>query len=232
MNIIESKEILKTKGYCTFNLLDFNEELLKKIDFLKCNDNKNLKEYITNLRLDINFENGSSNSSEFFDTFIDAKNKSEDLINSIPNGKISQMWYYKEANELLQKINKGTDDELYELKNIFIKIVNYFYDDIESNNLDIQRVDFTYYDNGCMIESHKDGGNNEVRICNILIYLNETYDEKNGGLLRLNDETNVLPIFGNVAIVDLKNFDTKHEVTKVVSGNGRYAMLGFVSIKK
>jgi Rps23 Pro-64 3,4-dihydroxylase Tpa1-like proline 4-hydroxylase len=228
----KNKQLLKEKGYCSFNLYEFDKESLQKINYLKCNDDKNIKEYITNLRLDIRPEESgpSLNVSEFFDSFQEAKKKSENIIEANPTGEISQMWYYKEANEILPKLGKE-DSELLELKNIFKKIVNYFYDNIEYDNIDVQRVDFTYYDKKCMIESHRDGGNNEVRICNILIYLNESYDENYGGLLILDDEKQILPIFGNVGIIDLKKYDTKHEVTKVVDGPGRYAMLGFISIK-
>jgi hypothetical protein len=65
-----------------------------------------------------------------------------------------------------------------------------------------------------------------------LIYLNEEYDENNGGYLVLNNTEKVIPTFGRVAIIDLQTFDIPHMVTKVTGGMGRYAMLSFIKRKE
>ena len=89
----------------------------------------------------------------------------------------------------------------------------------------------TYYDKDCYLENHSDG-TGTGRICALLIYLNETYDENDGGVLILNNKEKVSPIFGNVAIIDLQTFDIPHMVTKVTGGIGRYAILSFMKFKE
>ena len=105
----------------------------------------------------------------------------------------------------------------------------YFYDFKESQEYSI--LDFiTYYDRGCVLKPHSDG-TGTGRVCALLIYLNDKYDENDGGILILDKKEKVIPIFGKVAIIDLQNFDIEHEVTEVVSGLGRFALLAFVTKK-
>jgi hypothetical protein len=66
----------------------------------------------------------------------------------------------------------------------------------------------------------------------MLIYLNEEYDENDGGILILNNEEKVIPTFGKVAIIDLQSFDIQHQVTEVTGGLGRFAILAFVKKKE
>ena len=89
----------------------------------------------------------------------------------------------------------------------------------------------TYYNDGCVLKNHSDG-TGTGRICALLIYLNEEYDENDGGILILNNEEKVIPTFGKVAIIDLQSFDTPHMVTKVTGGLGRFALLTFVKKKE
>ena len=66
-----------------------------------------------------------------------------------------------------------------------------------------------------------------------MIYLNETYDINDGGILKLKNEEEVLPIFGNVAVISLdkNNGNPEHEVTKVTGGIGRYSITTFINYK-
>ena len=52
MNIQEAKEKLKKDGYTSFELKDFDEEFYNFLLPLKCNEEKNLKNYYTNLKAD------------------------------------------------------------------------------------------------------------------------------------------------------------------------------------
>jgi len=65
----------------------------------------------------------------------------------------------------------------------------------------------------------------------VLIYLNEEYDENNGGVLILNTNEKVLPKIGNIAILDLSSFDIEHQVTEVIGEQNRYCVLSFISLK-
>jgi Rps23 Pro-64 3,4-dihydroxylase Tpa1-like proline 4-hydroxylase len=87
----------------------------------------------------------------------------------------------------------------------------------------------TYYNNKCKFTPHVD--EYAVKLCSILVYLNENYDKNNGGLLLLNDEE-VIPTFGKCAIMDLSTHHIKHGVSEVIGGIGRYAILSFPTIKK
>ena len=107
------------------------------------------------------------------------------------------------------------------------KIIEYYFDKNESDNYRFLST-ATLYDKKCLLTNHSDGIQ-ENRICAILIYLNEEYDESNGGCLVLNDREVVTPTFGKVAIIDLNKFDVPHMVTEVMGGDGRYTLLSFIN---
>ena len=46
MNIKKAKETLQTKGYCNFDLKEFDEEFYKYLEQFKCTADKNLKEHM------------------------------------------------------------------------------------------------------------------------------------------------------------------------------------------
>jgi Rps23 Pro-64 3,4-dihydroxylase Tpa1-like proline 4-hydroxylase len=86
------------------------------------------------------------------------------------------------------------------------------------------------YSNKCFLQNHQDGKVNG-RLCVVLIYLNEEYDESNGGVLILNGNEKVLPKIGNIAILDLGKYDIEHQVTEVIGNQNRYCVLSFISLK-
>jgi Rps23 Pro-64 3,4-dihydroxylase Tpa1-like proline 4-hydroxylase len=111
-------------------------------------------------------------------------------------------------------------------KPYFDKMARYFYDVEESQKLKFNSQ-FTMYNNRCFLQNHKDG-KVDGRLCVILTYLNEEYDENNGGLLILNKNESILPKIGNIAILDLSKFDIEHQVTEVVGDKNRYCVLSFI----
>jgi hypothetical protein len=110
---------------------------------------------------------------------------------------------------------------------VFDKIARYFYDIDMSVDLHFN-AQYTMYSKGCFLQNHKDG-RTPGRICVVLIYLNENYDKENGGILVLDNGTEVIPEIGNVAILDLANYDIDHEVTEIVGNENRYCSLAFVA---
>jgi len=226
MNIEKAKETLQTKGYCNFDLKEFDEEFYKYLEQFKCTADKNLKEHMNNLRLDATLNNTRLQINERFETFDLAKQKADEILNQ-SKLNLGQVWYFKPLYEL----DKRSVNDIEYIRKAFIKIISYLYDlnDLEKISASLE---FTYYDIDGMIEPHKDSPQHySDRLCNVLIYLNETYDDNDGGLLVLNDEIKVSPTFGNAAVIDLKKFNTKHEVTKVTNGMGRYALLSFIGLK-
>ena len=220
------RKLLKENGYCNFELKEYSEEFAKYLEQFKCSPTKNMKDSFNSLRLDTNsnktYEDGHHQKT--FETF-DLVKKYADEVLSEDGLRVKQFWYHKGIHEEYK--NYDINEEY--IRDFFRNLGRYLYD---NESVDVSGVDFTYYDIGGMIESHRDAPEHyNGRLCNILIYLNETYDDNDGGLLILNDEIKVSPTFGNVVVIDLKKFNTKHEVTKVTNGMGRYALLSFIGLK-
>jgi Rps23 Pro-64 3,4-dihydroxylase Tpa1-like proline 4-hydroxylase len=87
-----------------------------------------------------------------------------------------------------------------------------------------------FYDKGCEIKLHDDG-RIENRICVFLYFLNNDWDEENGGRLILYDKNNqkikINPIFPNFVVLDT-DLNLFHEVEKV-NKNIKYNIVSFYS---
>lgn len=236
MNILEAKDKLKKDGYTWFNLKDFDEDFYNYVLPLKCNETKNLQNIFTLLRADElrsgNDDRTKIRIAEDFLTFENAKRKKEELI-KLKKEKVienfSQIWYYSDFSDASFErtdINVNKTDYL----NMIKKLMMHFFDFPETQEYSGLSM-FTYYDKECELKNHSDG-TGTGRVCALLIYLNEEYDDRNGGILILNDREKVTPVFGNVAIIDLQSFDIPHMVTPVRDGIGRYALLTFVKTKE
>lgn len=230
MNILEAKNKLKTEGYTWFDLSELNEEFFNWLLKFKCNNDTNLKEKITALRADSNTFDGKSkyeNIREFDDHASAVERKKELLKIAKEQSKvISQIWYYSDFNSIV-----NTPEEINLFQKYVKELVTYFYDFGEEQEYILFAPMFTYYDEGCELKNHSDG-TGTGRVCALLIYLNEEYDENDGGLLVLNKKEKVIPTFGKVAIIDLQEFDIPHMVTKVTGGLGRFAILTFIKKKE
>ena len=215
-----------TNGYSQFNLKDYNEEYYTELLPLKCNETHNLKEIMTSLRID----GPALESTKYpggIHMFVDSNSFEElcieksKILNQM-DGKPAQTWYNVHYNELaigstIRKIVRDITKTIFSLD--------------ESISISELVNEITFFDKGSLITAHKDGLYLD-RICTILIYLNEEYDANNGGILKLNGDVEVLPIFGNVAIIGLRPTDLniEHEVTEVTGGIGRYAICTFMKI--
>ena len=243
MTLEESKNLLKTKGYTHFDLKDFNKAHCDLLLPFKCNETKNFKRLITGVRADLV---GKNNQPEFkirvskeFDTIEEAIETKEEILKNhlenkkkreYPNKGFGQLYYQKSFGAIFSKLTNDTDDKNWQLYlDIVDGIVKYYYDLDESVTFDYITT-ATYYDNGCFLTNHSDG-TNTGRICALLMYFNEEYDENDGGILILNNEEKIIPTFSKFAIIDLQSFDVPHEVTEVTGGIGRYAVLSFVKKK-
>ena len=249
MNIQEAKEKLKKDGYTSFELKDFDEEFYNFLLPLKCNEDKNLKNYYTHLRGDGGFhleeyrEDVSKPKIKIqtdFESFENASKKKNEIVDILKTDSkcmMSQLWYYSNLSSIISP-DRPEDDVEYPLQEPFSKfekyvynITKHFFDFEDSQEFSLFAAMSTYYDEGCMLANHGDG-TGTGRICALLIYLNEEYDENDGGILILDNEEKVIPTFGKVAIIDLQSFDIQHQVTKVTGGLGRFALLTFVKKKE
>jgi Rps23 Pro-64 3,4-dihydroxylase Tpa1-like proline 4-hydroxylase len=227
MTIEQSKEKLKKEGYTWFELNEFDPEFYNWLLPLKCNKENNLKNKIKELRMDMarNPKIPNHQIKEMFETHDLASEKKNWIVNEYKHiTNFSQIWYYGDLNTMF---NPNTSEDDYKNYKKYVKnIVNHFFD-FEKNQQYSNLSFCTYYDEDCHLQNHSDG-TGTGRVCALLIYLNETYDEKDGGVLVLNNTEKVIPTFGKVAMIDLQTFDIPHMVTKVTGGIGRYAILSFV----
>ena len=118
-------------------------------------------------------------------------------------------------NEVLQNFQKNFVTQYYPEKSF-----NKF-----SSNTKLQ-----FYDKGCEIKLHDDG-QPDNRICVFLYFLNNEWDETNGGHLILHDlngnDIKVNPIFPNFVVLD-SDKNLFHEVEKVNNGI-KYNIVSFYS---
>ena len=86
----------------------------------------------------------------------------------------------------------------------------------------------TCFTKRCEIVPHTDNNENK-RICGILSYFSEDWDDNDGGLLRLNNNQTFNPTLGNIVILDYTKNNIEHEVTKVLKEDKyRLALTTFV----
>jgi hypothetical protein len=236
MNIEEAKSQLKLKGYCQFNLQDLDKNLYDKLkNSHMCNSEKNFKEKFTSVRADYRMGDIMTHVQNDYKSHQNAKEVVDDLLQKYNTNEIrslSQIWYRTSMGALY-----GSNDSIFETHQDYAEFVNDMYNEIVYTMYDTHKgdelthmIDYTYYDIGCRLGTHSDG-NGMGRICACLIYLNENYDQNDGGYLVLNNTEIILPIIGNVAIIDLEKFNVPHAVTEVTGGIGRYAMLSFSNKK-
>jgi hypothetical protein len=243
MTIEESKEKLKKDGYTWLELSEFDPEFYNFLLPFKCNEENNLKDKMTCFRCDAKKDEYEKNDTgevvsynttfsakiaDDFKTFEKASQKKEELINIFKKDTdifCFQTWYYNDLNIVIH------NQKFTEYKEYIENLVKYYFDFEETQEFSLFSPTVTYYDLDCELKNHSDG-TGTGRVCAILIYLNEEYDENDGGYLVLNNTEKVIPTFGKVAIIDLQTFDIQHMVTKVTGGIGRYAMLSFVKRKE
>ena len=230
MTIEESKEKLKNEGYTWFELEELNPEFYSWLSSFKCNEVSNIKDIMTGFRVDM-IDNSTDEKIQYreeFETHVDASLKAKEIFDLVDNNEVrsSQIWYYTDFKTVVKDPKEISKFESY-IKNIMM----YFYDFDETQEFSLFAPSFTYYDIGCHLGNHSDG-TGTGRVCALLLYLNETYDEKNGGYLVLNNKDKVIPTFGKIAMIDLQTFDIPHMVTKVTDGIGRYALLSFIKKKE
>lgn len=223
MNLETAKKDLLERGYCSFNLKDFDEESFDYIQKYKCNSEKSLKNLIKSLRADYKNpyqKDSSENVNKEYKSFEEAENAKWEILNnkSIVRDDFFQIWLYTNIN----------DSGLYK---IYDKIIKYFFDLDDKENLSIE-TSISLYNQGCFLKDHIDGKSPVKNYASVLIYLNENYDENNGGNLILNKKYKVVPEFGTVAMIELQNFDIHHQVEEIINDSERYCLIAFPFNKK
>jgi len=252
--MVLDKKKLENEGYLSFNLKDVDDDLHNELhdNFIKSNSLSSINllrydctiecdskkfyfdDYCKKLKDEFNLVDDS-----FFEHYIIDKNKirltfklkgeyeslskCKTKIDNFEKNLKAQSWLYNSSykdfklNPIVEKIYKKI------LSNLYPEYVNenlYFENKINS-------FDLTLYEKNDFIEPHSDGINPE-RLCVILIYLNDDYQEGFGGELVIEKEVVVPPIFGNVAILDFVNNNPNHSVSIVLDDEfKRFAFIKF-----
>jgi len=227
MNIESAKQNLKEKGYCSFELNEFDENLYEYIKKYKTSSEVSRKENYTNLRADFVGDYWTKiygNINEDMGSFEKANNKKEEILSQIKNTNrdMFQIWLFHNVSDI-------------NLTKIYNKITKYFFDLDESEQLNVE-ISSTLYNDRCFLHDHIDGKSPVKNYASILIYLNENWNQEDGGnlILRGDDKIDykVVPEFGRVAMIDLQNFDIYHAVEKVINNKERYCLIAFPFNKK
>jgi Rps23 Pro-64 3,4-dihydroxylase Tpa1-like proline 4-hydroxylase len=218
---------LQTKGYTHFNLKEYDMDLYNLLLPFKCNATDNLQSHMVGLRVDgelkskISDSELSLNFNNYYESYDIAKIEKLKALEQINN--LQQTWY----NQTFEIVSNSKNIDYTLINEVIFRLIRKCFQINDEVILSTIVNEITYYDEDCEIKNHQDGMYPE-RVCSILIYLNETYDEKDGGILELDGNESILPIFGNVAIISLSDSDVEHKVSKVVGGIGRYALCTFV----
>lgn len=244
------KEKLFKEGYLEFNLKDTHNILYKKlkekfpteesmIDMIHLwTVSKHLKisieEFVKKYKLD--FPN--------WDSTEDEKTSVNRLIETAQHSNHLGGMFYGDY-ETLSKVKDYVDNKFegnktgswlttFDLKNkipftkeLMKSIINTFYDS-DSYDINKQEITLSCYSKNEYLQKHTDD-DSENRLCVILVYLNHTWESKNGGQLMIGD-VSIEPEFGKVVILDNTNNSVEHEVLKVTQGN-RFALNAFVLTK-
>ena len=227
MNLESAKQNLKEKGYCSFELKEFDENLYEYIKKYKTSSEVSRKENYTNLRADFVGDYWTKiygNINEDMGSFEKANNKKEEILSQIKNTNrdMFQIWLFHNVSDI-------------NLTKIYNKITKYFFDLDESEQLNVE-ISSTLYNDRCFLHDHIDGKSPVKNYASILIYLNENWNQEDGGNLILKGddgiEYKVVPEFGRVAMIDLQNFDIYHAVEKVINNKERYCLIAFPFNKK
>lgn len=233
MNLLEAKKSLYSVGYCDFDLNDFNEEFYKLFETIKYKtDDVKYLDNFTCVRFDYHNEKTDEHHQlrDFFETFEEADVRKKEIIKT---------YSYEESAQLWLQSNHTPYSSTDEFKNVFYKILEYFYGKTEETiNCGMQ---WTCYSEDCFLKDHNDGQGDEYQnTCAILIYLNEEWNEEWGGNLILRNTKNVndrnkatqykvIPEFGKVAVIDLATFDTAHAVETIIGDHKRCTLLAFAT---
>ena len=215
------ESILKTelfeKGYTSFHLKDFNEEMYNELVRLFPKEKlvperfKELRASIIELKQKSPYGDSISKNS-FEELEVIKKDILQNYTDGI-NNSVDQIWYLSGAPLQHQSCE------------IIVKpLMDYFYKEQYNG----AGSSLTMYNDGCYLLNHQDAvnGAGDRGHCVILVYLSYDYKKGKGGELLVGNELEVEPIFGNVAILDFTKHNPYHAV-KEVKGYNRFCYISF-----
>jgi Rps23 Pro-64 3,4-dihydroxylase Tpa1-like proline 4-hydroxylase len=224
------KQQLETNGCYFGHLSEINPSLLDEIRKLDIFKNPEYFRRVTHSGSRIHGENEATATN----SYEEAKLIKQLHLSTNKKRGLWQTFYTWGADES-SSINQTKSEYIPLMSKLFLEIFKYAYngemiDDIweigEGN------INMTHFDKDCFIDDHADGGGKRM-ICNILIYLNDDWDDSYGGELVINGGLTQQPKFGNFAILDFKTVNPLHSVTPIKSDDfHRYTILTGILYKE
>lgn len=218
------KKEIEENGCYLGHISEIDATLFEKLDTLKPLLNREYFTRVTHSYLgsyDNKVESTNANS------FKEAEQIKINWLENKKNGKdVWQVFYTinndnDEGSRILEKVFPI-------IKECFLSILTYCYGrEISEKAWEMNRnvINASNFTKGCFIEDHADGGSPRM-ICNILIYLNEEWEEDYGGELVLQNKFRQQPKWGNFAVLDFMKHNPMHSVTPIKRDNyNRFAIL-------
>jgi Rps23 Pro-64 3,4-dihydroxylase Tpa1-like proline 4-hydroxylase len=234
---MESIENYKNSGYLYGNLEDYSE-LIDLDGFKQIKDYIDNTNFVRHSRYDYWFKYNSSSYMEelVYDEYL-KNNKELDTVDYLYQKsheyqlkKIEECGFYPTwifGTSMDSKIISKIHDSV--LKDFQKNFVTKYYPEKSFNKFS-PNTKLQFYNEGCEIKLHDDGSPHN-RICVFLYFLNNEWNESNGGHLILHDlngnDIKVNPIFPNFVVLD-SDKNLFHEVEKVKNGI-KYNIVSFHS---
>lgn len=248
--MILDKEKLLEDGYLAFDLKEIDSELYSKLlDINKDEFESIINHMRIDATIDVNIQNYENNINDICNEYIINENNQSFIttysasninINNKYKNKFSdfdelykgitpyisqlfQRWFWGTVKSESQPNDLHKDHLLLTMNGIYKKMLKELYNKEHTFE---KNIDLTLYTRDCFICPHEDGIDNG-RLCVILVYLNDDYQEGFGGEIKVKDEI-VSPTFGKVVILDFTKHNPRHEVLPVINeGFKRYALIKF-----
>ncbi len=219
-------EILE-KGCYLGHLSEIDPSLMVELDKLKPLCNRDFYTRVTHSYLGHGEYGREKVESTETNSFLEAEEIKRQQLELKKAGKSIWQIFHTFSMDT-QQGNKMLNDNMDVVKTLFLKILSYCYgEDMVDKVWDIHRgvINLTNFTKDCFIENHADGGSPRM-VCNILIYLNEDWEDGDGGELVLEEKYKQQPKYGNFAVLDFLKTNPLHLVTPVLKENSnRFAIL-------
>ena len=234
---MDSVENYRNNGYIYGNLEDYSE-LINLDEFKQVKDYIDNTNFVRHSKYDywIKYNNLSYMEELVYDSYL-KNDKDLDTADYVYQKaheyqlkKIEECGFYPTwifgtsmNDDIIDKIQNGV------LENFQQKFVKKYYPEKTFNKFNgTNRLQF--YNEGCEIKLHDDG-QPENRICVFLYFLNNEWENDNGGHLILHDlndnDVIVTPIFPNFVVLD-SDKNLFHELEKIKKGI-KYNIVSFYS---
>jgi Rps23 Pro-64 3,4-dihydroxylase Tpa1-like proline 4-hydroxylase len=219
------REELTTKGCLFGHLSDINPSLIEELEKLKSIRNPENFTRVTHSYHKI--VPSQATTAQSYDEAEKVKNM------HLAGNRDKKLWqtfftWSTEHNEAIKLRN----NLLPTIRNLFLEIFKYGYGEEMVDKIweiNERNINLTHFNKDCWIEPHADGGGNRM-ICNILIYLNDDWKEKDGGELVIEGGYKQQPLYGNFAVLDFMHVNPMHSVTPIKTEDfHRYTILTGIS---